>query len=321
METQQEVRKGGGAKDFFINLGAFVSLYVLVGSVFSLLFTVINKAYPQINSGYGYHYGSSSASISWPVATLIIFFPIFILLMWLLEREYQKYPEKQSAGVHKWLTYITLFAAGATVAGDLITVLYYFIDGRELTAAFLLKVLVVLVIAAAVFVYYISDAAGRLTARSRKLWRVVATVIVISSIVWGFAVLGSPRTQQLYKYDEQKINDLQNLDAQVNNYFYSHKKLPDTLAEIAEGNYYVPFLDPQTQKPYEYKKTSANTYELCADFNKASDENSSISYRYYGTYNISWNHTEGYTCFKRTLNLDSSDTSLVPVVKPVPPVY
>src|SRR3989344_1976499 len=89
---------------------------------------------PQTKSGAkDFFINFGSTSISWPVATLIIFFPIFIFLMWLLEREYRINPEKQSAGIHKWLTYITLFLAGITIAVDLITVLYFFIDGQELT--------------------------------------------------------------------------------------------------------------------------------------------------------------------------------------------
>ena len=148
METQTKT----SAKDFFINLGAIVALYTTVISLINLLFTVINTAYPKIQNGYNY-YGSQS--VSWPVATLIIFFPIFILLMWLLEKDYITSPEKQNSGIHKWLTYITLFISGLIIAGDLITVLYYFIDGQELSAGFLLKVLVLLVIATGIFSYYI----------------------------------------------------------------------------------------------------------------------------------------------------------------------
>src|SRR3989344_503718 len=136
METQAKT----GAKDFFINLGAIVALYTTVVSLVNLLFRAINRAYPQIDHNY---YGFfSNDSISWPVAAIIVFFPIFILLMWLLEKDYKVFPDKQYAGFHKWFSYITLFVFGIVLAGDLLTVLYYFIDGRELTTGFFLKVLV-----------------------------------------------------------------------------------------------------------------------------------------------------------------------------------
>jgi len=91
METQEsQTQSKTTAKDFFINLGAIVALGFFVGNLISLLFTIINKAYP-LTTGYDY-YGSSS--ISFPVAALIIFFPVYLLLMWLLERGYAQEPEK-----------------------------------------------------------------------------------------------------------------------------------------------------------------------------------------------------------------------------------
>lgn len=315
METQMDSTSSprASAKDFFINLGAIVALYTGVVSLLNLLFTIINTAYPKITNGYNYF---GSQSISWPVATLIIFFPIFVLLMWLLEREYRTNPEKQSSGVHKWLTYITLFIAGLTIAIDLITVLYYFIDGQELTIGFLLKVLVILIITSSIFIYYISDIRGKLTQRSRMFWRVVAGVIVIGSIVWGFSVLGSPRTQQLLKYDEQKINDLQNLNNQVTSFYSNKGVLPKTVEEIMsyQNNYYPPKVDSQTQKSYEYVKTTDTTYNLCAEFNKATKDNGNMaipSYYPYGT--TSWTHPAGHYCFAETINPNA-----YPYSKPVP---
>src|SRR3989344_1806230 len=298
------------AKDFFINFGAIVALYAGVISLLSLLFTAINTAYPKINAGYSY-FGSSS--ISWPVASLISFFPIFLFLMWLLEKEYKTNPEKQQSAVHRWLTYITLFLSGLTVAMDLITILYYFIDGQELTTGFVLKVLVLFVVASSIFVYFISDLRGKLTAKSRIFWRVFAGIIVIGSIIWGFSVLGSPRTQRLYKYDEQKIHDLQNVDNQISNYYREKGTLPNTVEEIANQSYYIPLsqVDPQTQKPYEYVKTSETTYNLCAQFNKASDDKNSknfrTSYMYDYPYNWSdsWTHPAGRYCFTKTINPNS----------------
>ncbi|MBA3733054.1 hypothetical protein H0W91_01625 [Patescibacteria group bacterium] len=288
------------AKDFFLNIGSIIALYTLVYSLVNLLFTVINTKFPQINS---YNY-LGSQSISFPVATLIIFFPIFILLMWLLERSYIVEPEKQTIGIHRWLTYLTLFIAGLVLAGDLITVLYYFIDGQELGAGFLLKVLVLLVISSAIFGYYLSDIRGTLTSKSRKIWRIVAGVIVIGSIAWGFSVLGSPRTQQLYKYDLQKVSDLQNISNQLNSYYYNTGTLPQSFGVMSNGFSLPNFADPQTKKPYEYKIDSNNTYELCAEFNKSSkaDEINNKPYMIAPAYPggngiLDWSHPAGHFCF------------------------
>ena len=293
------------AKNFFLNLGAFISLYTLVYSLIDLLFSVINKAYPQITNGYSY---AGSTSISWPVSILVVFFPIFILLMWFLEREYRTEPEKQNSITHRGLTYITLFVAGLVIAGDLITVIYYFIDGQELTTGFLLKVLVLLVIASGIFIYFISDLMGKLTSNSRKVWRIISGAIIFGSIIWGFSVLGSPRTQRLIKYDEQKVSDLQNINSQITSYYSNQGVLPKNIEEMANGNYYVAQVDSQNQKPYEYVKTSDTTYNLCAEFNKASDDKSNayppMMYPSYYAGNISWTHPAGHYCFNETINPD-----------------
>lgn len=300
------------AKDFFLNLGAIVALYTTVVSLLNLLFTAINSAYPQITT---YYYNSSS-SISMPVATLIIFFPIYILLMWLLERSYDAEPEKKHLPVRRWLTYITLFIAGLTLAGDLVTVLYYFIDGQELTAGFLLKVLAVLVVILTVFLYYISDIREKLTSRSRKVWTIISTVIILASIVWGFAVLGSPRTQQLLKYDQQKVSDLQNISNEVQNYYQLKNSLPNTLADLSAPNYYVVQNDGQTGKLYEYNKTGNLTYEVCAEFNKASNEKSSyptIQIQMYPNNGGTWIHPIGRYCFPQTIIPSNYPPKAIPV--------
>ena len=174
------------AKDFFIHLGAMIALYTTAISLVNMLFTVIDKAYPPI-SQYNYY---SSYSISFPVASMIIMFPIFILLMWLLEKSYIAEPEKRQNGLKKWLTYITLFISGLIVAGDLITLVYYFLDGQNLTTGFILKSLSVFAVALGIFMYFITDVRDRLTHTSRVVWRVVAGVVVIGSIILGFSIIG-----------------------------------------------------------------------------------------------------------------------------------
>ena len=295
METQTKT----SAKDFFINLGAIVALYTSVVSLLNLLFTIINTIYPQINHQYSYF---GSESISWPVATLIIFFPIFLLLMWLLEKEYKINPEKQSFGIHRWLTYITLFISGLVMAIDLITLLYYFLDGQELTNGFLLKVFVLLIVAGSIFAYYISDIRGKLTSKSRVFWRLFAGFIVLGSIIWGFAVLGSPATQRLYKYDNQKVNELMSINSEIMNYYNNKGVLPRNLADITAGAYYIIVTDSQTSKPYEYEKKREKTYNLCALFNKASNEKDKLNSAVSFPYGVSWTHPAGRYCFTQTVN-------------------
>jgi type II secretory pathway pseudopilin PulG len=295
-----ETNTNSRAKDFFLNLGATISLYTVVASLINLLFTVINKAYPQVSA----YYYASSPSISFPVAVLVIATPILILLMWLLEKSYNAEPEKKDSSIHRWLAYITLFLSGAIVAGDLVTVLYYFINGNELSAAFLLKVLALIVVSGCIFGYYLTDIRGKLTPSKRKTWRIVSVAIILISIVIGFAVLGSPRTQRRHRYDEQKVADLQNINTAVQNYYRSTASIPGSLSDLSP-QYYSPLpTDPQSGESYEYQLIgqSAKAYRLCATFNFASDANDpSLAYPYE---TISWKHPAGRYCFDLAIPLD-----------------
>lgn len=307
--NQTSVHPRTSAKDFFLHLGTMVALYSTAISLVNLLFTVINKAYPQIGA---YYYGSYS--ISFPVSMMIIMFPIFVLLMWLLERGYVKEPEKRNLGIKKWLTYITLFISGLITAGDLITVVYYFIDGQELTTGFLLKVLSVFAVSLAVFMYYITDIREKLTSLSRRVWVGASVIVILGAIIVGFSVLGSPRTQQLIKYDEQKVADLQNIKYQVENYFYKNSGLPDSISDLSKENYNVLPVDPQTKTAYEYKLVgqSAKAYELCATFNKETVKQSGVSYPFYDGQS-DWRHPAGHFCFSNSIPVSMYKS--VPIVQ------
>ena len=300
------------AKDFFLHIAVIALLYTGTVALLNILFRVINVAFPQVTQ-YGY-YGSTSISL--PVATLIVVFPLFLFLANVLRRGYTEEPSRKEYPVRKWLIYITLFIAGAVLAGDLVTLIYYFLDGQELTTAFLLKILSVLVVAGCIFGYYIDDLKDRLTSSRRNMWRVVATILVLGSIIAGFYVLGTPTSQRMLRYDSQKTSDLQSIQWQIVNYWQQKGVLPRTLTELEDpiSGFMVP-VDSQTKGSYEYKKTGTLKFDLCAKFNKSSQEVTGAMTRVaypepIGKGNESWQHEAGNKCFSRTI-----DPDLYPPVK------
>src|SRR5690606_27640439 len=102
----------------------------------------------------GHYLDYTSQAMRWSVASLVIAFPVFLYLSWLMGRAIRREPMKRASRVRKWLTYLTLFIAASVLVGDLITLLYNFLGG-ELGLRFMLKVLTVGVIAGTVFVYYL----------------------------------------------------------------------------------------------------------------------------------------------------------------------
>lgn len=297
------------AKDFFLHLGAIVAFYTSIVALITLLFEVINAAYPKITGAYQYY---DIPSISLQVAILIVAFPLFILLSWLLQKTYLADPSLHDNWLRKWLSYITLFIAGGVVAGDLVTIIYMFLDGQELTTGFLLKVVTLLVVAGGVFAYYLREIRNMIGPSERMIWRVVATAVIIGSIIFGFSVIGSPAYQRQLRYDSQKVSDLQSIQWQIVNYWQQKGTLSNSLTDLEDpiSGFKVP-ADPQTQTSYEYRKTGDTVFELCAEFNKESSANNSRAPVYLDPYmkgNDNWQHGVGRTCFTRTI-----DPQLYPV--------
>jgi hypothetical protein len=290
-------------KDFFLHLGVIVALYAVVIALINLLFRVINVAFPQI-SQWDYY---SSSSISFPVATIIIFFPLLILVSVFVNKSYEANPAKKQIWVRRWLLVLTLFVAGIVLAGDLVTLVYYFLDGRELTTAFVLKILSVLVVAAAVFGYVLEDLRDRLNSSKRKIWTIVVGVLLLAAIIAGFSVIGSPKTQRLIRYDEQKIYDLQSIQDQIVNYWQLKQSVPTSLEDLKDpiSGFSIP-VDQQTNIGYDYRKTGGLSFEICAEFNLPSrgSEPKSIAIRYpeFGLEPENWQHEAGKHCFVRTID-------------------
>ena len=184
----------GTSRDFFLQLGAIVTFYATVISLITLLFDAINFAYPKVADYYSYGY--YTPSISFQVAMIIVAFPLFIFFSWLVQKSYETEPLLRESLVRRWFSFITISIAGGVIAGDLITILYMFLDGQELTTAFLLKVLTLIVISGGVFIYYFREIKNRIGRGERNMWRIIALVVIIGSIIIGFSVVGSPRTQR-----------------------------------------------------------------------------------------------------------------------------
>lgn len=302
------------AKDFFFHLGAMVALYVVVGTFLNLIFSIINHAYPDTNY-YSYYYGGGP-EISFAVATLIVVFPILLLLSWINHRSYESDPMKRGLPIRKWLTYLTLFVAGAVLAGDLVSVLYKFLDGQDLTVAFLLKAFSVLVVAGLVFGFYFQDIRDRISKSKEKVWAVGTAAILLVSIVLGFAVIGSPRTQRILRLDEQKITDLQNIQWQVINYWQVNGFIPNEMPNLPN--------DPQNSDlyeyrdtGYEYRKTGDLSFELCAGFNREKSVPQNQRMVGEGPYfkggmnqNDNWDHPAGWYCFPREIDPIAYPTSV-----------
>jgi hypothetical protein len=244
------------------------------------------------------------SGIRWALAAVIVAAPLFIWFSRILAADMRKNPEKSWSGVRRWLTYLTLFAAACTIAGDLITLVYYLLEG-ELSVRFLLKVFVILVLAGMTFAYYfLSLRLAPADPRRRRIglgFQSAASGIAALAVVWGAAIVGSPAAERQRKLDEQRIGDLRDISNEIRQIVLGDKwtiddksqmkrALPKTLAEVAAAATYrkLDLNDPETGEPYRYEVTGDTTFRLCAKFSTARDQR----------YDVFWNHPQGEHCFE-----------------------
>lgn len=142
------------AREAFLYLLMFLTLYWSAFSFGQLLYQFINRAFADPLQMY---YGDTSSSIiRMDTASLIIAFPVFLWISWILTQGIKKDPDKAASKIRKWLTYLTLFIAAGIIIGDLIALVFNLLAG-ELTPRFVLKVLTVGGIAGAIFGYYLLE--------------------------------------------------------------------------------------------------------------------------------------------------------------------
>lgn len=287
-------------KDFFLWLGAMVALYVSAVSLIVLIHQYITYFFPS-PLDYGDAY---SGAFRFAIASLVVFFPLYIVLTRMVHQDIRRVPEKKELWVRKWLVVITLFIAGLTIAGDLVALVNTFLNG-ELTIRFALKALVIFVVLGAAFWYYLEELRGRWEREEKnsKMIGGLVTLIVLVTVIGGFFIIGSPQSQRSIRLDQDRVYDLQNIQYQVTYYWQQKQKLPSGIADLEDPLMgFVAPRDPETGAMYVYEVTGAMSFKLCAEFDSPSQNMKPSAPIRGDAQNENWQHEEGEKCFERTID-------------------
>jgi hypothetical protein len=144
------------AREAFMYLVLFGTLYVSAYYLGSLVFDFINRAYPDPAQTFENYEEYVRQSMRWSVSALIVAFPVFLYTSWLTGRAILQDPTKRASKVRRWLTYWTLLVAAGALLGDVTTLVYNLLGG-ELTVRFVLKIVTVGLISGTAFTYYLRD--------------------------------------------------------------------------------------------------------------------------------------------------------------------
>lgn len=123
----------------------------------------------------------------------------------------------------------------------------------------------------------------------RKVLVGIVFAVVIGTVAGAFYLLGTPAEERTRRLDDRRVSDLQRLQLAIDLYWTRNGRLPSTLEELAkEAGTNIYGRDPVSGQPYEYRANDADTYELCAAFEREEQT---------GGF---WSHGPGRRCFEMT---------------------
>jgi hypothetical protein len=273
----------------------FTTLYLSAYNAGVVVFESINRAFPDAAVRASGVYARQE--VRWALSSLIVSFPVFVYLSVMIERSIRADPGKRRSNIRRWLMYLTIFAAATVLIGDFITLVYNALGG-ELTTRFVLKMLTIATIAGTIFGYYLSDLRLEDTKSAvdgvglKRAAAGFAAVAAAAVVVAGLFMIGSPSEERARTLDERRVDDLRDISRWTNLYFDRQHRLPANFEEVSrEGGVGVDGRDP-AGGTYEYRVTSATTYELCATFQRDSSD------RRGATSGDFWSHEAGRRCFQ-----------------------
>jgi hypothetical protein len=148
-------RQSVSARDAFLYLLLFSTLYLTAYHVGSAIFDVIELVVPDpVDAARQEQY--RRASLRWSMSSLLVAFPVFVFMSRATSRAARHVPGHRSSTVKRWLTYLTLFLTSAVLIGDVIALIYRLLGG-ELTLIFSLKAVTIAIIGLVVLTYYLVE--------------------------------------------------------------------------------------------------------------------------------------------------------------------
>jgi hypothetical protein len=262
----------GGPREAFLHLLGFITLSTWCVAAGSLWFALIESWFPDPAVP---RFGDPLAAMAWNLAAVLVGFPVFLLVMRTVWRERISQPAQADSAIRRWLTYVAMLIAAASVIGDFIVFVEHLLRG-EMSAPFAAKAAIVLLLAGGVFYFFLhsmqSDEGGR-EARLRRLGTASAAAasgFVLLTIALSFTAFGSPAQRRLSAFDDRRSEDLKTIARVIRERWAAASRqgapsLPASIQALPESTA-LRTVDPVTGQSYRYEQLTGARYRLCATF-------------------------------------------------------
>ena len=330
---RQALEKKSSTIDIVTNFFSFILLGIVATALGTLWFQIVERSFPDPLAAIGGRdqWGLTRA-IHHAIASLVIAFPLYLVTLRLWFRKFREDENRSESALSRWLTYLVLLLASVTIVGDLITVLFKLLQG-EYSLRFLLKALVIFIIAGLIFGFY---ALERLKIQYRRnishnvlrAFGGSVAALVALGIAAGFFAAGSPETARKLAFDGERASNLNELSRCIERYARDLGRLPASLDELSRSPRYVDcgaaMRDPETRRAYEYRIVTPSRsegpatladFELCANFSLASIDDPSGPAIHGERYRIWSDHGVGRSCDTVTVQLVGKASPALPAAQ------
>lgn len=300
--------------DIVVNFFSFILLGIVAVALGTLYFRVIDKFFPDpLDTMNWYGEAASASAIHYSISALLIGFPLYYAAMRIWFRKFREDEGRAESNLSRWLTYLVLLVASVTIVGDLITVVFTFLQG-EISVRFFLKALTILGIAGIIFGFYYLERKkiqyrGDIPRSIFRYFGQAVTGLVALGIILGFFAGGSPETARQRTFDAARANNLSALSSCIEGYARDLGQLPEELNDLRKSSQYAycaDFMrDPETGDEYGYRVVAASRaqgagrvgeFELCATFSLPSSGSAGMDSYPGGTGAIWDEHDAGTEC-------------------------
>lgn len=251
------------ALDVFMYLGIAISLVWSVVNLLQIVFSAIDRKFVDVLNSVSY-VDTYSSDVRFAIASLVVMYPLYLGLSWYVAKDIEKFLYKRDLIIRKALVYLTLFVTVCTLVGTLVTLIYTYLGG-ELSIRFELKALAVFVVSLSLFGYYLYSMRRDYSKKSYipVVISVLATVVVVVSLVWSVRIIGTPSEMRAKRLDSTRLSDISRIQQEILNRVNATDKIPADLAELnnAFQGYAVP-KDPITKNAYGYTVVQQPTFKM-----------------------------------------------------------
>jgi hypothetical protein len=129
-----------------------------------------------------------------------------------------------------------------------------------------------------------------------------AFIVVVAGVAIGFATIGPPQHVRAVELDHRRVSDLQSIERSI--HYVDSRRRSETVSTPLRARDTWP-RDPETGKPYDYRREDATRYRLCATFALPSDADGST------WVTGGWRHGVGRTCYRLDATVEDNEPPIM----------